>query len=196
MFLIASVIIVVILIGLKISANIPDIAQRQKTLNSEYETKFFLNVIDEMDESVKLSMHQINISTNVYDFANFTKDKMNERLLTFDMVFVGTLADQSLGRLNVTLLNFLNKQIDIVLTLNGTSNSQNNIDDQGLWETNFTYTPGSLYVLYISYDSNSYNESMIIDTPNRDKYFAFFDIELTGTDTTYKDKFDKSYNLN
>jgi len=196
MFLIASIIIVIILIGLKITANLPDIAEKQKKLNSEYETEFFLNVIDEIDESAKISVHQTNISTNIYDFANFTKDKMDERMLTFNMLFVGISADQSMTRLNVTLLNFLNSQIDAVLTLNGTSDSQNNIKNQGIWETNFSYTPGNLYVIHISYGSNTYNESMVLDTPNRDKYYAFYDIELTGTDTTYKDKFDKSYNLN
>ena len=197
MFLLASVIIVVLLIALKISSNIPDISEKQRKLQGDFETEFFINSVNELTEVITISLYHSNISTNVYDYSNFTRTKLTERLLTFNMLFVGVNTNHTTSQMNITLLNFLNKQIDAVLTMNGSSDSQNSIPDQGIWETNFSYTPGNLYVLYVSYDGGSYNESIILDTPSgQDRYYGFFDVELQGTESTYKDKFQKSYNLN
>lgn len=196
MFLLTSVIIVILLIALKISSNVPDILEKERKLQGDFETEFFINSVDELSETIRISAHQSNISTNVYDYSNFTRTKLTERLLTFNMLFVGVNANHSTNQMNITVLNFLNENINAVLTMNGSSDSQNNIADQGIWETNFSYTPGNLYVLYISYDSGEYNESITLDTPsNKDRYYGFFDVELVGTESTYKDKFQKSYKI-
>jgi len=196
MFLLTSVIMVILLIALKISSNVPDILEKERKLHGDFETEFFINSVDELSEAIRISAHQSNISTNVYDYSNFTRTKLTERLLTFNMLFVGVNANHSTNQMNITVLNFLNENINAVLTMNGSSDSQNNIADQGIWETNFSYTDGNLYVLYISYDSGAYNESITLDTPtNKNRYYGFFDVELVGTESTYKDKFQKSYKL-
>jgi len=162
MFLITAAIIIVILVLLRTSINLPGILQREKEVKSRFEKEFFLNIVDELVKVIDISYHQSNnITNNVFDFGNFTRKKMTERLLDFEFLYVGSLADVTSQQINVTLVNLLNRPINATLDLNGTSDNQDNIEDASSWSTNFTFSPGSNYVLTVSYNASA---SIFTDT--------------------------------
>jgi hypothetical protein len=172
MFLITATIIIVILVLLRTSINLPDILQREKEVKSRFEKEFFLNIVDELVKVIDISYHQSNnITNNVFDFANFTRKKMTERILGFEFLYVGALANVTSQQINVTLVNLLNKPINATLDLNGTSDNQNNIEDASSWATNFTFSPGSDYVLTVSYNvSASTFSDTFTDTSKIESY--------------------------
>jgi hypothetical protein len=68
------------------------------------------------------------------------------------------------------------------------------IKDSSSWSTNFTITQGNNYVLTAYYNDNE--ENITIGTKvNKSVYIGFFDTTLIGSETTYKDKFQKNYTL-
>jgi endo-alpha-1,4-polygalactosaminidase (GH114 family) len=68
------------------------------------------------------------------------------------------------------------------------------VEDSSSWDANFTFTQGNDYVLTIDYDDDQENIS-IGTKANQSVYVGFFDISITGSETTYKDKFQKNYTL-
>lgn len=197
-FLIAAVLFIVILIILRNSVNVEEIEQRQRRAESSFQNKFFKNTVDELQKSIEISYNQPNNITNhVFGFANFTRKKMDERLFGFEFLYVDTVSPTSGTKLNVSVINLLNETINVNLTLNSTpsqSISQDNLPDYGRFDTSFNIIQGENYKLTINYLNRQ--ENMIIETENgKSIYTAFFDITLTGTETTYKDKFQKSYTL-
>lgn len=197
-FLIISIIIIVVFLILRGSVNLPDIIQRQKDTESRFERKFFTNTVSEFQKAVEISSRYDNISTNVFDFANFTRQRMSDRLNDLDLLFVATLSQRTGTTLNVSAINLLNKPINLTLTLNSTPSQSVNMDnflDRTKRESTFTITQGTNYAVTISYNS-TYTENMTFITRNGFKYYnAFFDIALRSRDTTYKDKFQRSYRL-
>jgi len=198
MFLISSVIIVVVLILLKVNISLPDIMQQKKELEGKFEREFFTNIKNEIQKVIEISYHQSkNITNNVFDFGNFTRKEMAERLLDFELLYVSSITPKETGSvtMNVTLVNLLNKPINATLILNSSVKNQDNIVDMTTWSTDFTVDQGEDYVLTISYNG-TYEENVTIKMESgKSKYVAFFDIVLKGLETTYKDKFQKSYTL-
>ncbi len=122
---------------------------------------------------------------------------MNERLLDLEFLFVSSITPKGIGSvtMNVTLINLLNKPINATLILDGSTKNQDNIIDSSAWNTDFTVNQGENYALTISYNE-TYEENITINTESeKSKYFSFFDITIRGLETTYKDKFQKSYTL-
>jgi len=197
MFLISSIIIIVILVILKASANLPNIIEEKKQLESRFEDEFFTNIANCLLEVTEISYHQSeNLTWNVFDFANFTRKTMNERLLTFDFLYVDAITSYSSSKMNVTVVNLLNKPINISLSLNDSqSDSMNNINDSTSWNTNFNINPGNDYVLTIFYNNQLEGNLTVVTKTTKNTYSGFFDITLTGSEATYKDKFQKSYTL-
>jgi len=196
MFLIISVIIVFTLIILKTSINLPDILQQKREMEGRYDKEMFENVKGELVKTIEISYHQSpNITRNVFDFANFTRSKMEERLFDFRLLYVSSITPESGTDMNVTLVNLLNKPINASLSLNGSSQNNDNMLDSTGWDTSFVITPGDDYILTVSYN-NTYESNITIKTASGDsKYIGFFDISLGSLETTYKDKFQKSYTL-
>lgn len=199
MFLIAATIIIIVLVLLKTGINLPDILQREKELKSRFEKKIFSNIVDELVEVVDISYYQSsNITNNVFDFGNFTRKKMTEKLQNFDFLFVGSITPASTGSaiMNVTVVNLLNKPINATLQLDSlTPINDSEMVDSSSWTTNYTITQGQTYTLIIGYNG-TYSENVTIDTKvNKAIYVGFFDITITGSETTYKDKFQKNYTL-
>jgi hypothetical protein len=201
MFIIAAIIMIVILVILKTGVNIPDIMQKNRELEGKFEHDFFVNVVDELTKTIDISYHQSNnITNNVYDFANFTRKKMTERLQNFQFLYVSSITPKSSGSatMNISMINLLNKPINVTIQINTSpvlSSNRDNILDKSRWDTNFTITQGNNYILTVGYNG-TYSENITIQTKvNKSIYVGFFDITLTGSKTTYKDKFQKSYTL-
>ena len=199
MFLITAAIIIIILVLLKTGINLPDILQREKELKSRFEKEFFLNIVDELVKVIDISYHQSsNITNNVFDFGNFTRKRMTERVQSFNFLFVGiiTPASQGSATMNVTYINLLSKPINATLQLDSYKPvNYSEMLDSTSWTTNYSITQGQTYDLIIGYNG-TYSENVTIGTKiNQSVYIGFFDITLNGSETTYKDKFQKNYTL-
>lgn len=193
MFLIGAVILVSILFLIRISIRTPTIIEERKVLELTFEEKIFENVENELKKSARYSADdKANITTNVFDFGNFTKDKMNEHGLTFEFLFVGSLANKTTQTINISLVNLLGEPINASLNLNGTTNNSI-VSDSQRWDSFFLYTPGLTYVLTVSYN-NTYSENVTIKTKaNKDVFVGFFDISLKSSDATHKSKSSETY---
>jgi hypothetical protein len=193
MFLLAAIIIVTALFIIRISIKTPNIIEETKALELTFEKNIFDNLQTEFKDVARYSSnYKLNITGNVFDFGNFTRDKMVEHGLTSEFLFVGSLANTSNSIMNVSLVNLLRQTINASLNLNGTVKTNTDIDGQK-WDTYFSFTPGSTYVLTISYN-NTYSENVTIKTKvDKDVFVGFFDLTLESSDATYKNKFSETY---
>ena len=196
MFLLSSVVIVVILILLRFSINLPDVIQNKKEMEGKLDRETFENIKSELIKTIKISYQQsTNITNNVFDFSNFTRKKMDERLLDLRILYVGSITPESGTEMNVTVFNLLKKPINASLNLNGSMQNNDNMIDSDDWDTSFTIVQGQNYILTITYN-DTYENNITIETKSgKSKYISFFDILLNGLGTTYKDKFQESYTL-
>lgn len=199
MFLIAAAVTIIVLVLLKNTINISDIIQKKSELVSTFEREFFKNTINELVRVIDISYHQPNnITNNVFGFGNFTRKKMTERLQTFQLLYVSAItpSNSSSAVMNVTFVNLLNKPINATSRLNSSSPVNFSVMvDSSQWSINYSFTQGNNYVLTIGYN-DTFVENITIETMiKQSRYFGFFDVTLIGSETTYKDKFQKSYNL-
>jgi hypothetical protein len=204
MFLLITAVIITSLLILRFSVGTPSIEKELESLRSKFEEKIFDNIVEELKKSEEFSYYeQDKIVSNVFNFANFTRRKMNERGLDFEFLYVGTLANNSNNQMNITIINFLNKAIDATLILNSTpqqTDSKNNIGDGSTWNTNFSFTPGTEYLLTLNYTystlTTNVTEEIIIKTKSdKNVYVGFFDIELKSSEATHKNKFQTNFTL-
>jgi len=200
-FLITTVILIVILVILRAGVNLPDITQRGRKLEGQFEKDFFVNVVNELPKVIEISYYQPNnITSNVHDFGNFTRKKMTEKMQEFEFLYVGCITPKSNvnDTMNVSVINLLKKTINLTLTLNSTPQQSNNTDnmwDDKNYTTSFNISQNIHYVLTVRYNG-TYEENITIETESgKSKYVGFFDVTLNGSETTYKDKFQKSYTL-
>jgi hypothetical protein len=195
MFLIGAFIIAVSIILLKISVKSPGIEGQLNLMEMTMENDIASNLRQELGNSAKFSIDQKeNITTNVFDFANFAERRAAEHGLEFEFLFVGSYANVSNNYLNVSVINMLSKPINASLNLNGTIMTSE-ISDSSRWDTNFTFTPGSLYVLTIEYNSTHVGNVTISTKHNKDIYVAFFDTTLKTLESTYTNKTQETYKL-
>lgn len=197
MFLIAAFIIAASIVSLKLLVKVPAIQEETKLLEINLEHDVSSNLIQEIENSARFSINQkTNITGNVFDFANFTERKAYERGLEFKFLFVGSLANHSSSILNVSMINMLNNPINVSLSLNGTVQTSE-IVDNGKWDTSFSsISPSSTYVLTVGYNS-TYSENVTIKTKsNNDVYVGFFDISFETSTAVYRNKTQETYNLN
>jgi len=200
-FLITAVMIIVTLIILKTNVDIPSVVQKKRELEGRFEKEFFINTANELVKTIEISYHQSNnITRNVHDFANFTRKKMIERSLDFQFLYVGSITPNSSvpDKMNVSIINLLNKPINLTLILNSTTPqtfNHDNMIDYNRNDTSFDINQDTHYILTVSYNG-TYEENVTIETESKkSKYVGLFDITLIGSETTYKDKFQKSYTL-
>ncbi|MDI6825718.1 MAG: hypothetical protein QMD36_00790 [Candidatus Aenigmarchaeota archaeon] len=200
-FLITAIIMIVILVILRVGVNLPETMQRGRKLEEKFEKDFFVDIVDELVKVIEISYHQpSNITNNVYDFGNFTRKKMTEKLKEFEFIYVGCITPKSSGiaTMNVSAINLLNKPINLTLILNDTppqTRNNDNMIDYSIYDTSFDINQGTHYILTVRYNG-TYEENITIKTKSwKSIYIGFFDVTLNGSKTTYKDKFQKSYTL-
>lgn len=197
-FLITSVIFIVVLIILKISFNPDEIEIKRAEAEYNFRTLYFSNINKEIFKSVEVSYSQPpNITKNLFDFANFTRDKMDERAFNFEILLVSSVSPSSGTVLNVTVINLLNKTIDINLTLNSTpqqSDTKNGLVDYGMYETAFNIVQGEGYKLTIKYMNHESNMS-IITRNGKSIYTLLADTKISDGEIEYKDKSQNTYTL-
>ena len=195
MFLIGAFIIVASIVILKLSIKAPSIEEELKLLDILMESDIASNFRQELENSAKFSIKEKgSITTNVFDFANFSERKASEHALNFKFLFVGSLANVSNEYLNVSVINMLNKPINIDLN-NGTASRNSELADNTRWDTNFSFSPGTTINLTVSYNS-TYTENVTIKTKNnKDVYVGFFDTTLETSEAVYTNKTQGTYKL-
>ena len=195
MFLIGALIIVGVLVILRYNINYPNAAEEKKLIETSFENKMFNNVIKEFNNTIQFSYDEpLNITSNVFDFANFTELKIGEHSMTFKFFFLGALTNITSGILNITTINMLDEDIDVNLTLDGQSDTQTDIANYGVWGTSFTITPGNSYTLTITYDETTENVS-INTKSNKDVYTGFFYILLESEHASHETRYQKSIDI-
>ena len=197
MFLIGAFIIAASLVVLKLNMKAPSIEEEIRLLDITMENSIASNLMTELENSAKFSVDQKNsISTNVFDFANFTERRAAEHGLEFKFLFTGSYANVSNNYLNVSVINMLNAPVNVSLNLNdGSAVQTNEMIDNTIWNTNFTFTPGTNYNLTVGYNS-TYTQNVTIKTKsNTDIYVGFFDITLQTSDSVYTNKIQDTYEL-
>lgn len=197
MFLIGAFIIAASLVVLKLNMKSPSIEEEIRLLDITMENSISNNLMTELENSAKFSVDQKNsISTNVFDFANFTERRAAEHKLEFKFLFTGSYANVSNNYLNVSVINMLNTPINLSLNLNdGSAVQTTEMIDNTIWNTNFTFTPGTNYNLTVGYNS-TYTQNVTIKTKNnKDIYVGFFDVTLQTSDSVYTNKTQDTYKL-
>jgi len=196
MFLLAAIIIMTALIIIRGNVKLYGIVEQRKLLEARFESDIFNNIQNELTKALEFSTNeQENITTNVFDFANFTRDKMVEHSMDFKFLYVGCLANATSHNMNVSLINMMDEPINATLELDGDLKNKDNMVDGEKWDTIFTITPGTTYELIVSYN-NTYNETVTIKTRNNNNvYVGYFDVYLETSDTIHRKNFQKSYKL-
>jgi len=195
MFLIGAVIIASSLVILKVVSRSSSVMEEIKTLKVRFEGDIFSNLLAEFNRTMDFSFYEpLNITKNVHDFGNFTKRKMVEHSLDLKFVFVGSLANRTIGYMNVSVVNLFGYNINATLTLNDSQTNTSTVVDYGRWDTNFTITPGSDYILTVTYDS-TINNVTIETKSNKDVYVGFFDVSLESSDAIHRSEYQKSITL-
>jgi hypothetical protein len=198
-FLLAAFIIAISLIIIRLSIKSPTIQEQIKTIEVTMQGDTAKNLQQEIKNSVKFSIdYTENISTNVFNFANFTENKSAEHSLDFEFLFVGSLTNVSINYLNVSVINMLNAPISASLRLSNSSSSEvqtNEMIDNSKWEANFTLKPGSNYNLTVSYNSTNEQNITIKSKNNKDIYVSFFDITLKTPEYVYRNTTQEKYNI-
>lgn len=203
MFIIFAIIIVSALVVLKTVIKIPAAIEEKRVLEGTLEDKLFTNIKNELQRALEFSTHEEeNITKNVFDFANFTRDEVTEHRLVFKLLYVGILANRTTQKMNITLVNLLNNQTTVNLTISNTSwatvlTNCNNVAvaDWGTCANNsLDFTEGTSYTLNVTYGSNSRDVGIKTKT-NRNVYVGFFDITLESTEATHRNRFQVNYTL-
>jgi len=198
MFLISGVIIIIVLIMLKLNVNLPEIIKSKREMEARFEQKTFRNIVDEMLNAGRISIHQEeNITTNIHDFANFTRTKSLEKGYDFEMLFVGVQTPQAAdaGVMNVTILNFVGQSINASLLLNSSFEKTNETENQGIWTSTYQIASGSNYTITIGYN-NTYKQNMTVRTRSgRRIYVGYYDIILRAKESMNNDRFQDTFVL-
>lgn len=195
MFLLGAFIIIATVVILKLTMTAPNADEEKRLIDILIENDIASNMREELQNSARFSIdHKESITTNVFNFANFTETKAAEHSLNLKFIFVGCLANTSNNYLNVSVINMLNQPISASLNLEGTVRTSD-MPDNTRWDTNFTFTPGTTYNLTFSYNS-TYTQNITIKTKNnRDIYVGFFDTTLESYTATYTNKTQETYKL-
>jgi hypothetical protein len=193
MFLIITIVIVSGLLIIKATSLAPELFERKKISEATLETRIHDNIVKELKNVPRISANdKENITTNVFDFANFTQRKMNERFLDFKFFFVGSLARTS-NIVNTSVLNLMGEQKNVTLNLNGTIKNSL-VSSNSRWDTSFDITAGSTYTMTVSF--TNYTENVTIKTKsNKDVYVGLFDVYLESQEAVHRNLTQQTYVL-
>ena len=194
MFLLGAVIIVIVIVVLKYNISYPLAVEERKTLEARFENRMFNNLIEECNNSLKFSYYNsTNMTRNVFDFANFSKSKIEEHSMSFNFLFVGTVSNKTTNQSNVSVINMLNERIVANITFDSQS-SASAVENYGKWDTNYTITPGTQYALQLTYDGNV--ENITIDTKQiKDVYTGFFYFSLETDNAFHRTRYESHIDL-
>ena len=200
MFLIAAVVIVSAIVVLGFNMSSPSATKEAETMKATFESEMFDNLVAEFNATIDISSSAPeNITSNVVDFANFTRAKIAGRSMTLKLLFVGTVANKTTQMLDVSVLNMLGATINASLEANVQVRTNSSVVNNGRWNTTFTFAAGSTYLMNITYNTevgSATTETIEVKTkPNKDTYTGFFYVIMSGASANHVSKYQKYITL-
>jgi len=200
MFLIAAIVIVSSIVILGFNMSSPSASKEVEAMKATFESEMFDNVMAEFNATIDLSSDAPeNITSNVVDFAGFARSKSADKSMTLTLLFVGTVANKTTEKLHVGVLNMLGYPINASLEANGQTATNTSALNNGEWNTTFTMTPGSTYLMNITYNAeggSATKETIEVKTKNtKDTYTGFFYVQMAGASANHVSKYQKYISL-
>jgi len=205
MFIIAALIIIVAIVGLKSGLSLQKILENQRHLVAGFDSLEFNNIRSEMIRVQQLSFNSTtNMTSNLNSFDSFLHDALASKTVEFDsllvMVFYPPLKASTYTPVNFTVYNSLGTDLKFLnLTFNGTSLTTT-LANQNNFTSNFTiYTAISMnQSLTVFYNTSSTSQTETITIPltiGNAKYITFYDIRYINNRGQQSDKFTTTYTL-
>lgn len=211
MFLIMSMIIIVTLMVLKSSMDLPKIMETKRYMEMGLERKEFNNIKDELTRTIEFSYYQSSdIAANVKKFISFARNHLKARTVVLKGIAVEsifpTVAAGVDTRMNVTVFNFFDSKInslnlsfiDSTTLLN--DQTFTSISDGQTIETNFTINTNAdknytLSAFYLLPSENKTEEISIPAKIGKSTYVGFFDIRFVSERLEQRDRITLTYDL-
>ena len=199
MFIIAAIVVIAVLGGLKANLSLQKIVENQRHLVAGLDSLEFNNIRSEMIRVLQISFNSSsNMTENLNRFNSFVTDALATKNIEFHSLLVETyvpilVASQN-TIVNITVYNSLGTDIKFLnLTLNGTSNTFT-LQDKNSLRTSFTVnidsTVNDTLTIFYNTSSTSQTETATIPfTIGSSKYVTFFDIRYISSRGQQSDKF-------
>ncbi|MFH8080406.1 MAG: hypothetical protein QXO84_00795 [Candidatus Aenigmatarchaeota archaeon] len=156
------------------------------TLDKDYNLHYF----EKLKKEITLALTNENSVENFLDFLLLIKQ--DAALKNYNFSLFSVIATNDTNKLNVSVLNYLDTNINVTLKINTTPHQIQNILLMKGECYNFTFDieSDSDYELEINYTENI---TIPIIFREKNNIFAFIDVFLQNENIRYIDKFRKSY---
>jgi predicted Holliday junction resolvase-like endonuclease len=192
MFIILAIIVITILIVLKLSLNINNIIERNKSIKSDLSNLQIQNIERGIKQALISSYNLFNISENVNYFINFVRlSELGKGNILSGISVQSIYPYVKAGEttiMNTSVYNFLGLKIDNLTLIwnNGTNYSQSfsNLEDNSTIFTTFSFTATSNtnYTLLVKYIIENETITKNITIPvsiGNSKFIGFYSIKLS-----------------
>lgn len=205
MFIIAGLIVIVAIVGLKSILSLQKILENQRHLVEGLDSLEFNNIRSEMTRVLAISFNSsANMAENLNNFNGFLRDTLASKGVEFDSllveVFYPTLSSNANTTVNVTVYNSLGTNMNqLSATFNGTSNTFV-LFNGNILRTSFTINTSvsNNQTLTVAYNTSSTSQTESITVPlniGTSYYVAFFDIRYISNRGQQSDKFVSTFQL-
>jgi hypothetical protein len=199
MFIIAALVVIITMIGLKNSLSLASILENQRHLAAGLDNLEFSNIRNEMTKVLQISFNSsANMTNNLNNFNSFVRDVLTTKNVEFDSLLVETyysnLTANANTTVNVTVYNSLGTAMQFLnISFNGTSQTFSLANQNTLYTgfiINTSVTTNQTLTFFYNTSSTSQTETVNIPlTLGRSKYITFFDIRYVSNQGQQSDKF-------
>ena len=177
MFLLGALVISSILVIMRYHSSFPTDTAEDGLATMKMESKIIENVVNEINNTIVISYNQpLDISINVFNFANFSEKKMEERSLSLAFMHIGSISNKTTNELNTSIINKIGATQNFSISL-GSQEDSLVLDDDSIGSILFSINPGTSYNLTVSYGSVSKTVSINTRTES-DVYFGYSSVSL------------------
>lgn len=205
MFIIAALIMIVVIIGLKANLSFQNILENERHLAAGFDSQEFSNIRNEMTRVLQLSFNSpLNMTNNLNNFNSFVHDVLSTKSVEFESLLVESfylnLAAGTDTTLSVTVNNLLGTDMkSLNLTFNGTTQAFL-LPNQNTLTATFTIntqasTNQTLTISYSTYSTSQTETVTIPLTIGSSKYVTFYDIRYISNGGQQSDKFTNAITL-
>lgn len=187
-FLISSIVIIIVL-------TIIELYFKLFYQNNKYNYNFEIQYFENIKKEIFLSSVLTNESSleNFIDFLSFEKNYLETKNYnsSFFAVHVSNY-NHIKNKINITLINFMDKNIIVNFVLNSTPQQSDNVLllKNEYYSKIFDIDPNQDYKLTIDYEDQF---NMTIELTNESGIFIFLDMNIFSEKIKYIDKSEKSY---
>ncbi len=149
-FVILAVVSIAILVAIRASFKGITYKQSREIWKNKVQDKTFQNVIEETQNIIDFFYpNYTKINENMAYFLDFVGKKMRESGINFQAIYVGVLSNSTSSTLNVTIFNYLGKNISATLEVDGQQKNLN-VNNNQTTSTYFT-TIGNVTITFEDY---------------------------------------------